>query len=151
MERLQRTRLLSAAVLALVLAAGVLLGLAIDVGRGDGSRPGAGREEEARGAAAGQRREHRQPMYRQVGELTDSQEVRIEAVIGAQRDSMRVLQREFRDAYNTRYWTIIGNTRDAIRDVLTPPQAEKYDSLLADYDRRRSERRKDEGSDSRRN
>lgn len=150
MERLQRTRLLSAAVLVLVLASGVVLGLALDVG--GGTQAAQSPEGSASGSdASATRREHRQPLYRQVGELSDSQEVRIEAVIRAQRDSMRVLQREFRDAYNTRYWAIIGRTRAAIRQSLTTAQAEKYDSLLADYDRRRNDRRRDDGSDQRRN
>lgn len=148
MERLQRTRLLSVAVLAVVFCSGVLLGFALDVRLAEGPEEGEPAEEVRTAERDDERSGRRTPMYRQIGTLTDQQDERIDSIIHAHRDSMRSLQREFSEAYDPRYWAIIENTRESIKGVLTPGQAQTYDSLLADYDRRR--RHKDGESDERR-
>lgn len=146
MERLQRTRLLSAAVLAVVLGSGVLLGLALDVRLGGSAEDPP--TEEIRGERDERRSARRAPMYRQVGELTAIQDARIDSIIDAHREAMRALQKEFSEAYDPRYWAIIENTRESIRAILTPSQIERYDSLLTEYDRRGDHR--DGDSDGRR-
>lgn len=150
MESLQRTRLLSVGVLAVVLGAGVVLGLALDV-RLDaaGSDDGEPTEEVRNDEHDGGRSERRPPMYRQVGELTDEQDERIDSIIDVHRDAMRQLQREFSEAYDPRYWAIIENTRESIKGVLTPGQAERYDSLLTRYDGRRPGKDEDAGGGER--
>ena len=152
MEHLQRTRLLSFAILGVVLVSGVLLGLALDVGLDEEvPQEPADASEQARDGSRedDDRRDRRTPIYRQVGALTADQEVRIEAIIEVQRDSLRELRRDFddfRDRYNSRYLEIVEGTRGAIKGVLTADQVLKYDSLVAEY---RSRRRDDDSNERR--
>lgn len=139
METQQRTRLLSVGVLAVVLASGVLLGLALDIRLDGASEEGEPTGEVRTEDRTDRRSGRRVPMYRQVGELSDVQDARIDSIIDAHRDSLRALQEEFSRAYDPRYWAVIENTREAIKGVLTPEQTQRYDSLLAEYDRRRRE------------
>lgn len=150
MERIQRTRLLSAAVLGVVLLSGVVLGLALEARFGGAPDQGTTDEADRSRERTDERHDRRTPLYRQVGELTSEQEVRIEEIIEVHQDSLRGLQREFdefRERYNSRYSAIMSHTRESIKTVLTPEQAERYDSLFAEF---RRSRRRDDGSDERR-
>lgn len=147
MEKSKRTRLLTGVILAVVFGAGTVLGLGLDT-RLDARAPEtAGEQDEARDDEDGEERprgERRVPMYRKVGGLSAVQDSAISEIVEAHRDSVKSLHREFEDAYEARYREIVVSSRAAIRDVLTDEQAVRYDSLLAERDRRRQERDDDE-------
>lgn len=151
------TKLVTAVVLALVFASGLVVGMAVDR-RADtvpdvDAQPTAERDE---GDARDEDGEGRVPMYERVG-LRADQEARIDSIVSHHRSSMRALeeefeseyqamrdlQKQFRDAYNPRYWAIVDSTRQAIKAVLDAEQAARYDSLVAEYDRRRRSERSD--------
>lgn len=164
MEKRQRTRLASLAVLVVVFGAGLLLGMAWDVGLNATPAADTVAEEvaEARGdeEREGSRdRERGEPLYRQVGELDPAQEAAIDSVVADYRRSMKELHEEFESEYEPaleelkagyrarfepRYSAIIEEARAAIQEVLTPQQAARYDSLVTDFDRRREERRREQ-------
>ena len=125
-----RTRVLTGLLLAVVFGTGFVLGLAFD--HAAEAVPPA--EEEA---AA--REEDRPPMYEQV-DPSAAQKILIDSIVQVHREKMKALRREFRDAYQPRYRALIDSTRAAIMGVLTPEQAMRYDSILADFDRRAAER-----------
>lgn len=136
MERTQRTRLGAVTVLVVVFGSGFALGLALD--RRLGAEPAdAVADSAAVGSSDRRDGERRPPMYRRVGELTEVQEARIDSIVRQHRGAMKELQREFRSAYDPRYWAIVERTREDIRSVMTPEQAVRYDSLVARYDERR--------------
>jgi Spy/CpxP family protein refolding chaperone len=147
-EKSKRTRLLSGVILAVVFGAGTVLGLGLDA-RLDARAPEPAAEREEGGEEADRkdrdRRERRVPMYTKVGDLSPAQDSAIAEIVEAHRDSVRSLHRELRDAYDSRYWDIVLSSRSAIRGVLTAEQAVRYDSLLAERDRRRQEREHDQG------
>lgn len=135
MEKSVRTRLVSALVLAVVFAAGLLLGLAADT-----SLTATPAEETAEAADDDGEERRRTPMYEQV-DPTEAQMALIDSIVTHHRASMKELHAEFREEYDPRYRALIAETREAIKDVLDPEQVVQYDSLLAEYDRRRAERR----------
>jgi Spy/CpxP family protein refolding chaperone len=140
MDRMLRTRLATVVVLTAVFSAGVLLGLAAD--RTMGAAPAA----EGTGDQDEGRQERRPALYEQVNP-TDEQRVAIDSIVAEMRTAMRALHAEFRAAYDTRYAALINETRYAIRGVLTPEQAQAYDSLVAERDRQRAEREaRDDGN-----
>jgi hypothetical protein len=154
MERSTRTRLTTGLILVMVLATGLALGMAVGprvlssspAGDVEGRRSGEDRTE--RGREGPQRR--RPLVVEQVG-LSEEQKTLVDSIVSHQMDRMRALQEEFDRAYMPRYGAIIGETREAIRQVLTLEQRTAYDSLLAEHDRRRQGRRaQDSISDSRR-
>jgi hypothetical protein len=140
MEKGARTRLTTALVLVVVFASGMTLGLAMDRSgvalTADASEPQA---EEGQ-------RERRTPMWEQVGP-DEAQKMQIDSVVKAYRETMRALQSDMRDAYNTEYQSLIEQTRTDIKGVLTPDQAVAYDSLVAAYEKRRAERGSRENRD----
>jgi len=136
MERILRTRLVTGLVLAVVFGAGVVLGLALD--RSLIAEPET-EVADARAGADSTTQSRRRPLYEQV-EPTEEQKVRIDSIVDEYRTAMKSLHAEFRAAYNPRYEALVVGTRAAIRGVLTEEQANAYDSLVADYERRRSER-----------
>jgi hypothetical protein len=154
-----RTKLLSLGVLALVFASGLVVGLAVDR-RANAAEPEVAEQPEGAGgeeASSGDEGEGRRvPMYEQVG-LRPGQDELMDSIVAHHRESMRALEREFegeyqamrdlqkqfRDAYNPRYWAIVESTRAAIRTVFDEDQAQRYDSLLADFDRKRRSERHD--------
>jgi hypothetical protein len=139
MERSARTRMTTAAVLAIVFAAGLLMGMAVD-------RSAVVPGEQAADTARQEERGRRARMYEQVG-ADVAQLEQIESIVREHRGDMRALQREFRDAYDARYQALVEKTREAIKGVLTPAQAVKYDSLVVEYEKRRAERGSRENRD----
>lgn len=136
LQHLQKVRLVTLGVVLLVFVAGFLLGLAWDhrvmpLLSAEAATDTAAAEEEER--------DRRPPRYSLVG-LSSEQQAVVDSVVLRHRAALRALQKEFSESYDHRYWNILESTRSAIRDVMTPPQATKYDSLLADADRRREER-----------
>jgi Spy/CpxP family protein refolding chaperone len=136
MERVLRTRLVTSAVLAVVFAAGALLGLAFDRSLATPPTEGVAESDRSEGSDDDGRR---RPLYEQVG-TSPEQKVLIDSIVGDYRSAMKALHAEFRAEYNPRYEALVAETRIAIKKVLTPEQAEKYDSVVADFERRRSER-----------
>ena len=134
MEKMLRTRLVTVLVLAVVFSAGLVVGVAAD--RALAAEP-AEAEVPTDSTVASSRRV---PMYEQVGP-NEAQKVLIDSIVGEYRSSMKALHAEFRAAYNPRYQALVDSTRVSIKAVLTAEQASAYDSLVADYERERAERR----------
>ena len=149
-ERLQRTRLATAAILALVLAAGFLLGMLWDRRLAAAPAPAAAEEDPERREERGQRR----MSYHLVQPpLTPDQLAGADAVTARRRraaralfeeplidslyDAMKAAEDEFEDAYDPRFRALIDSSRAAIKQLMTPEQATNYDSILAESDRRR--------------
>lgn len=140
MERMLRTRLMTGLVLVVVFGAGVVLGFAADRSVVAAPVPEAASADSAQRSA----RPRRHALYEQV-EPTDEQKVRIDSILREHREAMKALHAEFRASYNPRYHALIEATRTAIKGVLTPAQAQAYDSLLVDYEKKRAARPSREG------
>ena len=136
-----RTRLLTALLLAIVFGSGFTLGLAFD-------RTAVATPAEDAEVVAEEEEEDRPPMYEQVGPTAD-QKVVIDSIVVGFRARMESLQQQFREAYNPRYDALIDSTREAIKDVFTAEQAAQYDSLIADFERRKAEREAREAREDR--
>ena len=149
MEHRSRTKLLTAAILAVVLGAGVMLGLVSVCETGDGSTQcvininndlAAMPVEEAtvsdadRGRMSERRR--RTPMYEQVAP-TEAQLLLIDSVLEDQGQHMRSLHEEFRTTYVPQYQALIQQTREAILEIFTEEQASEYRMLLQEFDESR--------------
>jgi Spy/CpxP family protein refolding chaperone len=138
MERSARTRIFTAAVLAVVFGAGTLLGVALS--RSLGANPP---DPVATAAADSSARPRRMPMYMKV-DPTEEQRVKMDSIVKQSHEAMRALTKEFHQQYDPRYEALITQTRAAIRAVLTPEQVVKYDSLVVESDRRHAEQRSNE-------
>lgn len=159
MERFQRTRFLTVVVLAVVFGAGIMLGLGV-VSLGEEPQSVATLDSDQTTPESGEgegERERRPPMYEQVGALSAQQHGQIDSIVGARRFEIRGVYRGFRDRhdalhndYDLEFRAILMRTREGIKSVMAPAQAVTYDSLIADYDRRREARRQEDGSQSRR-
>ena len=151
MEHRSRTKLLTAAILAVVLGAGVMLGLVSVCETGDGSTRcvininndlAAMPVEEAavsdadRGRMSERRR--RTPMYEQVAP-TEAQLLLIDSVLEDQGQHMRSLHEEFRTTYVPQYQALIQQTREAILEIFTEEQASEYRVLLQEFDESRTQ------------
>jgi hypothetical protein len=164
LERSTRARLTTALVLTLVLSAGVVLGVALD--RKLGARTVAGEEfsgpdgqrgmDRGRGFDSQRSRDpsrppseprdstHRRPpmILDQLG-LSDAQKEKVDSIVGYFRGQMSALHDEFDEAYSTRYGELNRQVREEVRGVMTEGQLMAYDSLRAEWDRHRQERRED--------
>lgn len=142
MERELRTRLGSVGILLVVLASGVVLGVAWErrgasVGaEAAESEVRGGDEDEDRDRRGDDDRRDRRRIVDRV-ELRPVQEDRVDSIVEIHKERMKALQREFREEYNPRYWSLVQETREAIRTVLDADQEARYDSLLAEHDRKR--------------
>ena len=152
-EKLQRVRVATVAILALVLSAGFLLGAVWDqrLDAEPGSATG-GSAVPTRTRARGGRRT---AMYvRVTPTLSAEQLAAAEVIVARQREAAQALMKEarvdslyvamksaeraFKEVYNPRFAALMEGSRDAIKLVMTPAQVAHYDSLLADNDRRRT-------------
>ena len=150
MEHGSRTKLMTAVILAVVLGAGVMLGLVSVCEIGDGRtrcvinvnsdlaampvEEGMVREADRDGMSE---RNRRTPMYEQVG-LTEDQSFLIDSILEDQLQHMRSLHEEFRTTYVPRYQALIQQTREAILEVFTEEQASDYRALLQEFDESRT-------------
>ena len=144
MEHGSRTRLVTAVMLAVVFASGVLLGLAVDSNLGAEPPEVTAERADARGPD-GERRP-RTRMYEQVGPSAD-QKVFIDSIVKDHRARMDALHEEFRHAYYPLYQAVIQDTRRAIKEVFSEEQAAEYQALLDDFDRRKAERNEKDDQD----
>jgi hypothetical protein len=164
LERSTRARITAAVVLLLVLAAGVVSGMALDRQLGSrGVLGGEVRRPEGRLGMDGRNRgfdprsgdslrdsvQSRNPSQRrpplivdQVG-LSEAQHQQVDSILGYYRGQMRELHEEFNEAYMTRYREITELTRTEIKAILTAEQQVVYDSLLVEWERRRESRSRD--------
>lgn len=161
LEKATRTRLATVLILLLVLLTGSVLGIALDrrlesravASEGGPSGEATAGERTGRGGeAATPSPGRRRLIVEQVG-LTDVQKTRVDSIVSHYRQQMRdlqeELQKELETAYTPRYRSLLEETRSEIKGVLTSEQRLVYDSLLAEHDRRRAERRaRDSISDS---
>ena len=139
MERGSRTKLVTAVVLALVFAAGLLVGYAAD---------GAGGVEAAVVPTEGSDSTvtpppHRRPVYEQL-HPTPEQTERIDSILLDHRQEMVAIHDELktaRDTYQTKYDALIQDTREAIAGVFPPEEAARYRVLLAEFDKAREQER----------
>jgi hypothetical protein len=154
LAQLQRVRLATVGILALVLGAGFLLGAAWD--RRLDAEPVAVSSDSATAAPAPEGEGRRTAIYERVNPpLTPEQRVATDAIVAHRRDAVRELmaepaidslydamkgaERQFKGAYEPRFRALIDTSRSAIRQIMTPEQAAQYDSLLAENDRRRQQ------------
>jgi len=154
-----KTRLVSLGVLLVVLSAGFALGVAwersgselpvVEAAERDAREDNEGGEGAVREGERKERSKERRLIVDRVG-LEAGQEARIDSIVQAHRKRMKALQKEFRAEYNPRYWALVEETRDAIREELTPAQRRTYDSLLVEWDRRRDEKDRERGVPNRR-
>jgi hypothetical protein len=160
LERDARTRLTTAVVLLLVLAAGVVLGVALErqleakAVSGEAARDrGEERTSPERDRRPGDRARDASPrraslLVEQVG-LSEEQKEKVDSIVGYYRGQMRVLHEEFNAIYMSRYTEILETTRNAIRAVLDDAQRVAYDSLLVEFDQRvQQPRRRDSIGDT---
>jgi hypothetical protein len=154
LAQLERVRLATVGILALVLGAGFLLGAAWGDRRLDAD-PVRGAPDSA--AAAPEPADGgRVPIYARVHPpLSAEQIAAAEEIVGRRREAVRQLlsesridslydamkgaEKSFKAAYDPRFRALIDTSRSAIRGIMTPEQAAQYDSLLAENDRRRRE------------
>jgi hypothetical protein len=127
-------RLITALMLVVVFASGVIVGFAAD------TQLDARHAEAVEADESGTREGRRVPMYEQVGP-NESQMTSIDSIVRHHREAMGKLHRDFREAYTPRYEALIEETRVAIKGVLDPAQVMAYDSLIAERDQRRAEER----------
>ncbi len=134
MERQTRTRVVTAAVLAAVFGAGTLLGFAVDgslVAEPSPAMEGATAETgESVATEVGEKSsEERRPVYTQV-EPNEEQLARIEEIVKEHRARTNALDEEIRARYQAEFRVILLESRTAIKGVMTPEQAERYQELL---------------------
>lgn len=159
MAQLQRVRIATMAILALVLGAGFLLGAVWDR-KIDTAPAEVAASTSAAPLSPGE--PGRRPIYVQVSPpLTPDQLAQAEAIVARRREAVKALlaeprvdslyqemkaaEKQFKNVYDPRFRSLIDTSRAAIRQIMTPEQARQYDSLLAENDRRR---RQQEGGDS---
>jgi hypothetical protein len=115
-------RLVSLALLGLVLVTGFLMGMAWQ--NSDGVQAAEAPTETAEPAP-----ERPSRVIDQVG-LAEQQRADVDRIIEHYRVEMKALDEEFREAYRPRRGELIRATRDSIKAVLDPNQRMLYDSLL---------------------
>jgi hypothetical protein len=152
LAQLQRTKLASVGILALVLGAGFLMG-AVWHRRLDAETLAVASDSTAVRPASGREGE-RTPIYVRVNPpLTAEQLASADAIVTRRREAVRSLlaepgidslydamkgaERSFKGVYDPRFRALIDTSRAAIREIMTPEQAAQYDSLLAENDSRR--------------
>jgi hypothetical protein len=127
-----RARLATAAILLLVFGSGALVGMALD-GGAEASTPEGVDGQPA--SAEAEQPERRGRIFDQV-DLSARQKTTIDSIVVFHRERMRTLNDEFRDAYYPRFYGLIDETRALIKEEMTEEQAARYDSLLAEFDRK---------------
>lgn len=151
MNAVRRARLVSVVVLATVFGSGIVVGFALD------RRMASARAENAEkarlqsdvaataGADGGDERPRRY-LFDRV-DPTPEQRVRIDSIVAAYQSDLREFHQESRRFYDEGTRALVLETREAIKGVLDPGQAARYDSLATARDRRNwGERNDGEGS-----
>lgn len=137
MEHAARTRLLTAAVLAVVFGSGVLLGYAADSDL-ISPTPEVATAAEVDGESGEQTRT-RKFVYEQMAR-TPEQDAAIDVIISSHRVLMNELHRDFGEAqaeYEANYDALVVEVREAIAETFEPARRAEYRQLLAEFDQRR--------------
>jgi hypothetical protein len=154
LERSAKARLMTVFVLLLVLAAGVVLGVALErrleakamtvesLRNQEPGREGVDRERRPLDRTRDSTPRRSSLLVEQVG-LSEGQKEKVDSIVVYFRGHMRALHEEFDAAYMSRYTEILEMTRNAIRAVLDDAQRAAYDSLLVEFDARMQQRRRD--------
>lgn len=147
MSQRARTRFITAGVIIVVFGAGILVGLVADSELGASATPPDVGEviEEADSTEESSRRF----LYHQV-EPNESQLARIDSIRQVHRDRTNALYDELKAEYPDRFRAILLDTRNAIKSVMTPEQADEYQRLLDEWDaKQRREAEAESGDESR--
>lgn len=125
-----RTRLVTAMVLAAVFSAGALMGAVADnrLGADEPDAPAVAPAPEEESANEPEE-ERRGPTYLEV-EPNEEQLALIEQIVAEHRARRDALEDMHLEAYRADFRVILMETRVAIKGVLTPEQAERYQQLL---------------------
>ena len=157
--QLQRVKIATVGILALVLGAGFLMGAVWD--RKLDAQPLVAGVDSTAAVPGADRGAKRLPIYVQVNPpLTTEQLAEAQAIVARRREGVRALlgepgvdslyksmkaaERQFKDTYDPRFRALIDTSRAAIRQIMTAEQAAQYDSLLA----RNDSKRRQSGGDS---
>ncbi len=124
-----KPKLITAMILTVLFGSGFVMGIAWD-GRLDASP--ASSEDRSASREEGRKRGL---IVEGVG-LTVEQKESVDAVVNEYRQEMKALEEEFRP----RYRSIITETRDGIKELLSTEQVTEYEALLVEHDARRAER-----------
>lgn len=124
MARFEKAGILSVALLILTMAAGFLGGVAWQRSQGAADSPPDPEAQRPRD------RENRRLVIDEVG-LEPAKRAEVEEIIQHFMARMRVLDKEFRQAYRPRQRELYRGVRDSIKGILPPEQRTLYDSLLA--------------------
>jgi hypothetical protein len=152
--QVQRAKLATVGILALVLGAGFLLGAAWNRRLDAETVPVAADTAPAATLLPGET--GRRPMYTLVQPpLTPEQLAEVREIVARRREGVKLMlaephidslydvmkdaEKKFKDVYDPRFRQLIDTSRGAIRELMSPEQAVQYDSLLADFDRKRRE------------
>ena len=108
--------------------------------RGFDSRPGDSSRDPSQARNPSQRRPSL--IVEQVG-LSDAQKEQVDSIVGYYRAQMRDLHEEFNEAYMDRYRELSRKSREDVMAIMTVEQRTVYDSLRAEWESRRQERRQD--------
>jgi Spy/CpxP family protein refolding chaperone len=133
MEHGSRTRLVTALVLVAVFGSGLLLGLAAD--RSLRAAPADAIADTNAAAGENEGRGQRTMLYEQV-EPTDEQRTQIDSIVDRHRARTNTLHSASRAQYRADFQVILLETREAIKGVFTPAQAEEYERRLQEWDAR---------------
>jgi Spy/CpxP family protein refolding chaperone len=146
MDHVVKTRLVTAGVISAVFGSGVLIGYAADTNiRAEAAEVTSAAE--AAGDAGAEERTRRQPMYAQV-DPTAEQQVMIDDIVRRYRKRTNHLDEERRAAFQRGLRELTVETREEIKAVLSPRQAQEYQRLLDEWDARQAAER--EGGDGER-
>ncbi len=166
MNQTLRVRLAATGVLVLVLVTGFLLGVAwdrteeartldtaaselstasssqdqppvVDLSEDEGLDEAEGRDDEDRIRDGRGRR----PLIVHGVGITEEQEREAYELVDQHRERWRALSQQMEEEYDPRFRALQLRVRESIRDLLSPEQALRYDSLLEAHDRREARKR----------
>lgn len=149
MNAVHRARLVSVVVLAVVFASGILVGFAVDrrLDAAEAERIAETRltadrdsplEDEPRSD------EPRRYLFERV-DPTEAQRVQIDSIVAAYQSDVENFHQGSRRSYDDGMRVLVLETREAIKGVLDPDQAARYDSLAAARDSSRNDDARDGG------
>jgi hypothetical protein len=137
MERLTRTRLITALLLTVVFGSGVMLGLAADSSLIAEQPSGAEAVVSGEADVAPAPEAERRYVYQEVGP-NELQLARIDSVVAEHRARRDALDEETKARYDEARRQILLDTREGIKAVLTPEQAAQYQRLLDEWETQRA-------------
>ncbi len=129
-----KAKMVAGTAFVLLFGSGVVVGLTWD------KTASAGTPEEVRTGRGSEGREGRRRMIVDNVGLSAVQKAEVDSLVVFHRQRMSDLDTEFQP----RYWALIADLREEIKQVLTDDHRARYDVLLAERDARRAERRRND-------